>query len=93
MEMQILDLKQCICLLIVYIKTVNFNISHLVQCILIIVYSDSMFEKENMVLVHQVLLEASEVVFKIFRTKINRGAYTIKAPATTLTAALSLIHL
>ena len=42
--------------------------------------------------VHEMLKSASEIVHKIFNTKINNGDYTVKEPIATLIAGLSIIH-
>ena len=49
-------------------------------------------EPDTCKIVHEMLKDAAEIVFKIFKTKINSGDYTVKEPIATLIASLTIIH-
>ena len=49
-------------------------------------------ESETIALANRIVTDAAQVVFKVFKTKINQGDYTIKLPIQTVIAGLNLLY-
>ena len=47
---------------------------------------------ETLALAQQIVGDSAQIVYKIFKTSINQGDYTIKLPIQTLIASLNLLY-
>ena len=49
-------------------------------------------DSDTLALANRIVGDAAQVVFKIFKTQINKGDYTVKLPIQTVIASLNLIY-